>query len=132
MAEKLAMCGFSESFEQSKAYLEIPSSAYVGKEEISKSIAEKLAFNSATEIKRDSDTGICFFDYNKYRGGKREKARVNYESLENIKAKLELVGELGFMGINFDIMKIPVEYLMLFETMFRRPPLYVFEESGPM
>lgn len=132
LAERKAMENFAESFEQSKAYLEIPSSAYSGKEEITKNVAERLAYNSATGINTDRERGICYFDYNKYKGGRKEKTKVCYESLENIKAKLELVGELGFMGINFDIMKIPTEYLMLFETMFRRPPVFSFQDSGAM
>ena len=49
--------------------------------------------------------------------------RAVFESLESVKAKLALVGELGFMGIIFNVMTVPVEYLMMFETTFSRPQL---------
>ena len=124
MGERRIMTGFAESSEPSKAYIDIPSFAYMGDEELTKSDAERLAYSAGREILYDEDRGVNYFHYNKYRAGKRETVRVAYESLENIKAKLELAGELGFMGISFDIMRIPVEYLMMFETMFRRPTIY--------
>ena len=115
---------YAETGESSKAYIEIPSFAYMGDEVITKDEAENIAYTSGKEILCDEDTGICHFEFNKYRGGKREQVNVRYESLENIKAKLALAGELGYMGICFDIMRIPTEYLMLFETMFSRPSFY--------
>ena len=47
--------------------------------------------------------------------------RVAFESLENIKAKLDLIYELGLMGISFDIMRVPTEYLMTFHSLFALP-----------
>ena len=124
MGERRIMTDFAEKSEASKAYIDIPSFAYMGDEELTKSDAERLAYSAGREILYDEDKGINYFHYNKYRAGKRETVRVAYESLENIKAKLELAGELGFMGISFDIMRVPVEYLMMFETMFQRPTVY--------
>lgn len=111
---------FSNLLEASKGYTEIPSIAYMGNEIITKDDAENLAYTSRCEIKKDENEGFCYFDINKYRFGKRESIRVKYESLENIKAKLCRIGELGFMGIHFDIMNIPIEYIMLFEVMFTK------------
>ena len=111
---------FSDCMEASKGYMEIPTSAYVGDEAITISEAEGLAYKNGCEIKRDNDSGKCFFDINKYKFGNKETKRVEYESLENIKARLALAGELGFMGFHFDIMNIPTEYLMLLEVMFSK------------
>ena len=112
---------FASASEPSKAYIDIPAYGYMGDEEITVSDAEKLAYSSGQEIKYDDEKKISYFHYNKYRNGKKESVRVAYDALENIKAKLSLVGEFGFMGICFDIMYIPTSYLMLFETMFNRP-----------
>lgn len=116
MAEDFAKIG-----EVSKAYIDIPTYGYMKDEEITVPDAEKLAHTSGQEIKYDGEKMISYFNYNKYRGGKKESVRVAYDALENIKAKLSLVGEFGFMGISFNIMHIPTPYLMLFETMFNRP-----------
>jgi spore germination protein YaaH len=83
----------------------------------------RLAHSSGKEIICDRERGICHFEYNKYKNGKKESVCAVFESLESVKAKLALVGELGFMGISFDVMNVPVEYLMMFETMFSRPEL---------
>lgn len=103
-----------------KCYMELPSFGYMGDEPITKKEAERIAHSAALEIKNDKDKGINHFEYNKYKAGKRETVRVAYESTENIRQKLDLIGKLGLMGICFDIMNIPVEYLMMIETEFCR------------
>ena len=122
--EERVMKNYAESGESSKMYFEIPSFAYMGGEELTKSEAERLAHTSGKEILYDEEQKMCHFDYNKYTAGKREVINVYYESPENVKAKLDLIGELGFMGITFDIMRIPVEYLMMFASMFSTPSQY--------
>lgn len=122
--EERVMRSYAEVGESSKMYFEIPSFAYADDEELTKSEAESLAQSSGKEILHDEERMMCHFDYNKYTAGKRELVNVYYESPENVKAKLDLVGELGFMGITFDIMRIPVEYLMMFSTMFSVPSQY--------
>jgi LysM repeat protein len=114
---------FSEEMESSKGYMEIPSSAYAGEDEITKTEAEGLAYKNGCEIQKNSETGRCHFEINKYKFGKKETYSIEYESLENIKARLTLAGELGFMGFHFDIMNIPTEYLMMIESMFTRAEL---------
>ncbi len=122
--EERVMRDYAERGESSKMYFEIPSFAYMGGEELTKSEAERLAHTAGKEILYDDVTKMCHFDYNKYTAGKREVVNVYYESPENVKAKLDLIGELGFMGITFDIMRIPIEYLMMFSTMFSIPSQY--------
>ena len=43
--------------------------------------------------------------------------RILAESVENTKAKLALVGELGYMGISFDMLRVPVFELLLVRSM---------------
>ncbi len=112
---------FADKNESSKAYIEIPSLAYMNDEVITKDEANRIAHTSAKELMHNDTAKMTHFKFNKYVAGKRVPVNVRYESLENVKAKLELAAELGFMGICFDIMHIPVEYLMMFETMFTRP-----------
>jgi hypothetical protein len=40
------------------------------------------------------------------------------ESLENLKAKLGLVSELGFLGVSFDISRTPINELLLLRSLF--------------
>ncbi len=119
--ERRVLSEFAERGESAKAYIELPSYAYMGNEVITKDEADNIAYTSAKELLYDNERGIIHFEFNKYRAGKGETIKVRYEAPENIKAKLELMSELGYMGICFDIMRIPVEYLMMFECMFTRP-----------
>ena len=102
-----------------RAYIELPSFGYMGDEALTKREAERIACGAGKAIVEDKERGINHFEYNKYRAGKKEIVKVAYESLNGIKAKLDLVGKLGFMGVTFDIMHIPTEYVMLFTSMFR-------------
>ena len=49
--------------------------------------------------------------------GKREKLYI-LESMKNTHKKLELVSELGFYGISFDIARVPIYELMMWRVMF--------------
>ena len=64
---------------------------------------------------------VSSYEYYKYQKGIRETIRVAFETAENIKAKLDLIRELGFMGIAFDIMQIPCEYLLMFDELYKIP-----------
>lgn len=122
--EASMMRTFAENSESGKAYIDIPTTAYMGNEEILVSDVANLAYLAGQEILYDDEKKISYFNFNRYRAGQREPVRVAHESLENLKAKLDLIGELGYMGISFDIMKIPVEYLMMFEACFSHPKIY--------
>lgn len=113
---------YSESIgDGMRAYIDLPSFAYVDDMGVTKEEALILARRGGNEILHDSERGICYFVQNSYKAGKKEANRVVFESLENIKAKLDYVYELGLMGISFDIMRVPVEYLMIFHSLFALP-----------
>lgn len=124
LGEETLISKTSEIFEPSKTYMEIPSSGYMGDESVQISDIYKLAERSGRNIEYDTDLGICWFDYTKYKAGRKATNEITWESLESIKAKLDLVGELGLMGITVDIGQVPTEYLMMYETMFRPVPTY--------
>ena len=51
--------------------------------------------------------------------GKRGRERgYIFESMENTRKKLEMVSELGYYGISFDIKRTPIHKLLMFRTMF--------------
>ena len=127
--ERRLLSEYAEKYECAKAFVEIPCFAYDGSRPISVSDAVGFARKHNKKISYDPERKICHYEYTRFSHGEREAARVAFESAENVKAKLELIGELGFMGIAFDIMRIPREYLMLFHTSFRCPEAQGVESS---
>ena len=51
--------------------------------------------------------------------GDKKQGDYIYSSLEGIKSILELIGELDYMGICFDIMRTPLSHLMMYNSMFK-------------
>ncbi len=110
---------YAQEAECQKAVLDLSPFACFGCREIPISEACELAQKAGAEIEYDKDSMVCSFEYKKYRAGVAEAERIVFEAPENIKAKLELLAELGYMGISFDIARVPTEYLMIFHTSFR-------------
>ncbi len=106
---------FSEEAETSKAYIELSSFAFADGEALSVDEAIDHARAKKCQIFYDEKTMLNYFDipYQKH------KKRVVFESLESIKARLDLISELGFMGISVDIMRVPLQYLLMFDSLFR-------------
>jgi len=119
--ERRALTGYADKSGAERTLIDLSSTAYSGGEAMTKSEAVRLAAASGKEIEYDGALMLSGFEHAKYLGGKRETVRTVYEPPENIKAKLELIRELGFMGISFDIMHIPVEYLLMFDELFGIP-----------
>jgi len=113
--ERHAFTGYAESSESSKTFMDITSFALIGDGYADYKDAQKTANRVGAEIMTDMEGGYCYYDYYE-RGGNR--VSVKFESPENIKAKLELLGELGYMGISFDIMRCPIEHLMMYNALF--------------
>ncbi len=111
----------SEIFEPSKTSIELPSFAYIGEEAIPVEKMPAIAYRGGHEINYDDGMGICWFTHNRYSAGRREAAEAVWESPEGIKAKLDTIGELGLMGMHFDIGSMPAEYLLMWSLMFREP-----------
>lgn len=119
--ERRAFTEYADKGGAEKTFIDLSSAAYRGDEALSKSEAVRLAAQAGKEIEYDPALMLSGFDYTKYLGGKRETVRTVYEPPENIKAKLDLISELGLMGISFDIMQIPIEYLLMFDELFGIP-----------
>ena len=113
--EKKFYESYAEACEPTRTFIDIPSLGYIGNEGAGIDEIDKAAYRYGKEILYDEKKKICYFDLIE-KG--RDKKRAVMESLENIKAKLGLLSRLGFMGMSFDIMRMPVAYLMMATSTF--------------
>lgn len=111
--EKAVFTSFAEEQESSRAFMEISSFAYTGGGYIEKGDAMRICDRKHADIEHYPDKLLSKACY-----GRHKKREVIFESLENTKAKLELVSELGFMGVSFDIGRICTADLMAAASMF--------------
>lgn len=111
--EAAALERFAYSGESSRAFVELSSFAYCDGRYIEKREAMRITDRRRAEICEDGERKLQIASY-----GKHKRKQISYESLENTKAKLELVSELGFMGISFDIGRACIADLMLMTSMF--------------
>lgn len=108
--ERQATCDFACGGESSRTFLELPAFAEVGGGYITHAEARRLARRRRAEVVCEGD--ICSFD-----GGRC--GPVRYHSLKNIKARLDMISELGFMGISFDIMRTPIADLLMYNALYK-------------
>ena len=111
--EKALLDKFANEGESSRAFIEISSFAYAGGRFIEKRDGARLADKKHAEMLYDEARKLQTAGF-----GKHKKREIISESLENTKAKLELVSELGFMGISFDIGRVCIPDLMIAASMF--------------
>ena len=82
--------------------------------------AKELCRRSGSMISLDKDSLICNFDYTRYKRGVGEKLNIRFPSLKYTKAKLEMISELGFMGISIEAEAVPSYVLSMFNALFAR------------
>ena len=111
--ERRVLCGYADSYESCRAFVEISSFAYSGGRYMEKADAHRLCDRKHADIEHDCEKRLTKATY-----GKHKRREVVYESLENTMGKLELVSELGFMGVSFDIGRICTPDLMAMASMF--------------
>ena len=104
---------FAESGESARTFIELSSFAYSGSGYIEKGDAMRILDRKHAEIECDGAAKVIKATY-----GRHKRREVLYESLENTKAKLDLVSELGFMGVSFDIGRICIQDLMAMASSF--------------
>lgn len=113
--ERRAYTEYAEASESSKTFMDISSFALTSGGYLDYKEALRSAAKLGAVIEADDDKGICSYFCRDKRG---DTYTVRFESLENLKAKLSLLGELGFMGISFDIMRCPIQHLMMYNALF--------------
>ena len=107
-----------ERHEPGKTFLELSSFGYNGEKALSQDQILKIAIKHAAEINNDADKMISFLNYTQYKGENKSSMQIVFESLENIKAKLDLIHEFGFMGAMVDVGRIPISHVMMLYTTF--------------
>ncbi len=104
---------YAERYEGSRAFMELSSFAFTGGKYIDKSEAMRIIGKRHGRLCYDEESKTVTAAY-----GKGKRREIIYESLENTKAKLELVSELGYMGVSFDIGRICTPELIMMSWMF--------------
>lgn len=111
--ERATLEAFAESCESSRTFVELPCFALASEKYIDRSEAIRITDRRHAEINADDERKIAVACY-----GKGKSKEIIYESLENTKSKLELISELGYMGVSFDIGRICMPELMMVSSMF--------------
>ena len=105
---------YAQTQDAVRAFIDLSPFALVGGKYITKAEARDAVMHSGASLSVGADGGTLFAS-SRRRGKER---RWVMESLSNTARKLELISELGFYGIVFDIARCPISELMMFRTMF--------------
>ena len=116
--EGRAYTEFAKKGDPTRAYMDFSPFAYADGEAMTEREAEAIAYRAGREIAYDSDKMICHFCYKKFSPQRTREVTVAFDSPENKKAKLDLAGELGYMGISFDVLRASNQLIMMLATSF--------------
>jgi len=117
--EERVLKAYADTCDKRKTLVDLSVFAYLNGEAIEFSELDGLLRRRGIEPEYSEESKFCEFTMNKYKGDKHEEILVRYPAPENTKAKLELIGELGYMGVSFDIERAPLYSLMSFNSLFR-------------
>ena len=117
--EIAAFSKLSSEAESSKIFIDLPSLALCGNKYIGYMDAIRLAYSKKAVIHTDTTAMVCYYEFS---DKNKNHIKVILPSLKNAEAKLNLVSELGFLGISFDIMRVPISYLSMFNAKFKTAP----------
>ncbi len=113
-----------------KTLVDVFSPCYLGDLATDFSEIERLMILRGIESEYCERAKTSSFRIKQYSGGKNKEISALFPTPENTKAKLELLGELGFMGVSFDIKRNPVSSLMAFNSLFQGEKASQFSEKG--
>ena len=103
---------YSKRYDTGKSFIEIPSCGYRSGIPINSKDIENISIKSKAEYVN------CIEDQISYLHLSESDDKIFFESLENLKAKLKYIYELGFMGIMLDVESVPISTVMLIYSMF--------------
>lgn len=114
---------FAESAESSKTFVELPSLARRADGFVTIEEARGTARREGATVTTSADTLLSeFID--------GEGRLYRYASLKNLKSILDAIYEYGFMGVSFDIMRIPENFLMMYNALFKTSALPSAHSAG--
>ena len=128
--EERHLQSYADHMEAGKSFLELSAFGYDSEKAITHDQIIKIAIKYGAEIKNDEEQMVSRLDYILYKNGVKKPLRVCFESLENTKAKLDLMHELGFMGAAIDVGRVPISYIMMLYTAFaavEQPYMGIFD-----
>ena len=74
--------------------------------------ALKLARGRECEITKNESTLLSHFN-------DKKQGEIRFPSMENLKRIFDLIAEFDYMGICFDIMRVPTYQLMMYNSLFK-------------
>lgn len=119
LCEGALLKSYAKSCEEEKTLVDAFSPAYFGDAPTDFEQIEKMIISRGISTDYCERAKTAGFKIRQYSGGKNTEISARFTSPENTKAKLELLGELGFMGVSFDIKRSPVSSLMCFNSLFK-------------
>lgn len=112
--ERVEFSRYTECHNGLRAFVDLSPFALIGGKYITKSEAREAILRQRGEM---VISGCESYVMATTGSGKKEKLYIQ-ESMRNTKKKLEMVSELGFYGISFDIARTPIYELMMWRVMF--------------
>ena len=112
--ERVEFTRYTELHNGLRAFIDLSPFALIGGKYITKCEARDAVLRQRGEM---VSSGCESYIMATAGSGKREKLYI-LESMKNTHKKLELVSELGFYGISFDIARVPIYELMMWRVMF--------------
>lgn len=103
--------------------VELPALAYASGTPVS--LTDVFSATSGGKMSYDANTLLQRFE-------RREGDVVSFEAPDNIKAKLELIGELGYAGVSFDIMRTPRIHYLMYYTSFHCTATRTYAREGAL
>ena len=120
LCEGAALRNYADRCEERKTLVDLFSPSFLDENEVDFSELERLMQTRGIESVYNDGAKTASFSLKQYFGGKNKEAIAKFPTPENTKAKLELLGELGYMGVSFDIERSPVSSLVAFNSFFQR------------
>ena len=104
---------FADNSESTKTFIELPVFANSASGDfIEVTDATDLARRSGAVTNYDKNSLISSFENKKH-------GSIVYNSLSSINARMDMLAEMGYMGISFDIARCPLSYLLMYDSLFK-------------
>ncbi len=110
---------FSDKAESSKVFIELPDFGTLDGIKYERETLVRLARRGARKISTDENTGISEFPtVSKTKAGGKSTAYI--PSLDMVMALMRKGHEYGYMGFSFNVSRVPISYLCMFNSLFTR------------
>ena len=110
--ERKLLSDFACNGESAKTFIDLPSLALCKGGYMNISDALKLARGRECEITKNESTLLSHFN-------DKKQGEIRFPSMENLKRIFDLIAEFDYMGICFDIMRVPTYQLMMYNSLFK-------------